>query len=260
MSTIREVLYQYQKEVSQRQISRSFGISRDTIRKYIELAETENFNKQVSDSELNAIAIKLESKLYNKQTCKNQQVMPLLEQYKPEIENWLEEKNMTQTQIHRLLEEAGVSVSKRSINRFIEKEYPKFLKNTIHIKTEPGKESQVDFGNVGYMYDSNGIKRKAYAFVMILSHSRYRYVEFVFCQDQITWIKLHINAFEFFGGVPSRIILDNLKAGVVKPNIYDPTLNENYSELSRFYGFTIDLAKVRKPEHKPHVSYCTSLR
>ena len=53
--------------------------------------------------------------------------------------------------------------------------------------------------------------------------------------------------------MPARIILDNLKAGVIKSDIYDPTLNETYSELSRFYGFTIDPAKPYKPEHKDKV-------
>jgi len=103
------------------------------------------------------------------------------------------------------------------------------------------------------MQDGNGKNRKLYVFVMTLSHSRYRYVEFTFSQDQVSWAQLHINAFNFFGGMPRRIILDNLKAGVVKPDIYDPTLNETYSELSRFYGFTIDPAKVYKPEHKRKV-------
>ena len=107
------------------------------------------------------------------------------------------------------------------------------------------------------MQDVNGKNRKLYAFVMTLSHSRYRYVEFAFSQDQVSWAQLHVNAFNFFGGVPSRVILDNLKAGVIKPDIYDPTLNETYSELSRFYGFTIDPTKVFKPEHKRRVSYCT---
>ena len=110
------------------------------------------------------------------------------------------------------------------------------------------------------MKDKSGKSRKTYAFVMTLSHSRYRYVEFVFTQDQITWAQIHINAFQFFGGVPARIILDNLKAGVIKPDIYDPTLNETYSELSRFYGFAIDPAKAYKPEHKRRVSYCTSFQ
>ena len=103
------------------------------------------------------------------------------------------------------------------------------------------------------MLDSNGKNKKLYVFVMTLSHSRYRYVEFTFSQDQTSWAQLHINSFNFFGGVPNRLILDNLKAGVIKPDIYDPTLNETYSELSRFYGFTIDPAKIYKPEHKGKV-------
>jgi hypothetical protein len=111
----------------------------------------------------------------------------------------------------------------------------------------------VDFGYIGKMQDSTGKSRKLYVFVMTLSHSRYRYVEFCFSQDQVSWAQLHINAFNFFGGAPVHILLDNLKAGVIKTDIYDPTLNETYSELSRFYGFTIDPAKVYKPEHKGKV-------
>ena len=67
---------------------------------------------------------------------------------------------------------------------------------------------------------------------MLLSHSRYRNVEFTFSQDQVRWAQLHINAFNFS-----------------EPDIYDPTLIETYSELPRFYGFTIDPAKVYKPVH-----------
>ena len=63
MSTIREVLYQHIKGNSQRQIARSFDLSRDTIRKYIELAKQENLSTLASDSELNRIAIKVEETL-----------------------------------------------------------------------------------------------------------------------------------------------------------------------------------------------------
>ena len=103
------------------------------------------------------------------------------------------------------------------------------------------------------MKDEENKDRKVYAFVMTLSHSRYRYVEFVNSQNQKTWLQLHINAFNFFGGVPSRILIDNLKSGVIKANIYDPTLNESYSELSRFFGFVIDPAKSYQPQQKGKV-------
>jgi transposase len=179
--------------------------------------------------------------------------MNLLEKHRADIELLLKHPNMTNTQIKRILEELETSVSVSSIDRFISKSFPKLSKHTVRLKTESGKEGQVDFGYVGMMKDLGGSLRKTYVFVMILSHSRYRYVEFVNSQDQLTWVQLHINAFKFFSGVPSRIILDNLKAGVIKSDIYDPILNETYSELSRFYGFIIDPARAYKPEHKGKV-------
>jgi len=253
MSTIREVLYQHIKGNSQRQISRSFDLSRDTIRKYIELAKQENLSIVTSDAELNKIAIKIEGRLYRSEPKQKSSAMTTLAEHHEEISNWLTERSITHTQIQRLLLAEGVKVSNRSINRYIQKAFPKIPRSTIHIKTEAGQEGQVDFGYIGKMQDSTGKNRKLYVFVMTLSHSRYRYVEFTFSQDQVSWARLHINAFNFFGGVPGRIILDNLKAGVIKPDMYDPTLNETYSELSRFYGFTIDPAKVYKPEHKGKV-------
>lgn len=253
MPTIREVLYQHIKGNSQRQIARSFDLSRDTVRKYIELAKPENLTALTSDYQLNEIAIKVEEKLYQNGARQKASAMEILVKYNEEIGNWLNQRNITHTQIQRLLLAEGVKVSNRSINRYIQKAFPKLPKNTIHIKTEPGQEAQVDFGYIGKMQDVEGKNRKLYAFVMTLSHSRYRYVEFTFSQNRVSWAQLHINAFNFFGGVPNRIILDNLKAGVIKPDIYDPTLNETYSELSRFYSFTIDPTKVFKPEHKGKV-------
>jgi len=66
-------------------------------------------------------------------------------------------------------------------------------------------------------------------------------------------INCHIRAFEFFGGCPKTVLLDNLKAGVVKTDLYDPTTNRAYAELERHYGFVADPAKVRTPEHKGKV-------
>jgi hypothetical protein len=62
-----------------------------------------------------------------------------------------------------------------------------------------------------------------------------------------------MNAFDFFGAVPHTVVIDNLKSGVIKPDIYDPVLNKSYAELARHYNFTIDAAKARKPQHKGKV-------
>jgi hypothetical protein len=62
-----------------------------------------------------------------------------------------------------------------------------------------------------------------------------------------------MHAFEFFGGVPGRIVLDNLKSGILRPNTYDPIFNRAYAECAKYYGFIIDPAKIAKGEHKGKV-------
>lgn len=94
---------------------------------------------------------------------------------------------------------------------------------------------------------------KTWAFIMVLSHPRHRFVRFVFGQDLPTWIDCHRRAFEFFGGVPQTVVLDNLKAGVIKTDIYDPTINRAYAECGEHYDSLIDPAKAWMVRHKGKV-------
>ncbi|NIA29906.1 MAG: DDE-type integrase/transposase/recombinase, partial [Actinobacteria bacterium] len=63
----------------------------------------------------------------------------------------------------------------------------------------------------------------------------------------------HIRMFDFFGGVPARILIDNLKSGVIKPDLYDPKLNRVYREMAEHYGCFIDPYRVRHPKDKGKV-------
>jgi hypothetical protein len=96
-------------------------------------------------------------------------------------------------------------------------------------------------------------RRKAWAFIMTLSASRHKFVRFVFHQDIAMWLDCHERAFAFFGGVPRRVVLDNLKSGVLKADIYDPTINRAYADMERFFGFVADPAKVGMAQHKGKV-------
>src|SRR3990167_1043845 len=132
--------------------------------------------------------------------------------------------------------------------------------STVHLEIEAGQQAQVDFGYVGLMKDPiSGKMHKAWAFIMTLSYSRYRFVRFVFRQDIKTWIDCHIRAFNFYGCVPKTVLLDNLKSGILKPDIYDPTINRTYAELERYYGFIADPAKVRIARHKGRVERSVSI-
>jgi transposase len=81
----------------------------------------------------------------------------------------------------------------------------------IPIETEPGQEAQVDFGYVGKLYDpAEGRLRKAYVFVMVLGYSRHQFARICFDQKVETWLALHTEAFEWFGGAPEVVVPDNL--------------------------------------------------
>jgi transposase len=79
------------------------------------------------------------------------------------------------------------------------------------------------------------------------------FVRPVISMDQASWTASHVEAFAFFGGAPARLVPDNLKTGVDKPDLYDPKLNRAYAELAAHYGVLIDPARARKPKDKPRV-------
>jgi len=124
----------------------------------------------------------------------------------------------------------------------------------VRVETPPGEEAQVDFGFAGRMVDpETGELRKTWLFVMTLSWSRHQYVEFVFDQKVETWLRLHRNAFAFFGGVPHRLVIDNLKAGIAQACWHEPWAQQSYRECAEHYGFLISPCRPRTPRHKGKV-------
>jgi len=252
MIEISEILYRKQKGDKIKQIAKSLGYSKNTIKNVIKEADT--YKTKIEDSAdqiataINKIRRSIK-KQYGQET-----IAAKLKPYESKVQTWLTQPSMTITQIGRLLLENGIGVSETSLRRYVKTHFPSVTKNyTIPLVSIPGQEAQVDYGYVGLMKDGLGKAHKAYAFIMTMSYSRYRFVEYSFKQDVKSWIASHINAFKFFGGVPQTVLLDNLKSGIIKADIYDPTINRSYAELERFYSFTVDPAKVRKPEHKGKV-------
>jgi len=172
-------------------------------------------------------------------------------------------KGLGPTAIHALLCEenraftGSLSAVKRLYKRLKQAGGPRAEDVAIPVHTRPGRQAQVDFGYVGKLVDpATGRRRKAWVFVMVLSHSRLMYAEVVFSQDIDTWLDLHRRAFEFFGGVPEVIVPDNLKAAVIKAAFRsDETseVNRSYRELARHYGFRIDPTPAYSPEKKGKV-------
>jgi transposase len=256
--TEKEVLYQYNKGQSIKAIKRSFGLARNTIRSIITTAKMAGFRRGLSDNELETILDKYFSQ--HEEIILNGPIQHSISPYHAVIVQWLEHPDMTGKQIQRLLKEQhNFFISDRSLYRYLNKHCPEYYSKkdkpvTVRLPSIAGHQAQVDFGDVGKFYDPFKQKeRKAYAFVMTLAHSRYRFVRFVFDQTVETWVDCHRRAFEFFGGIPKTVVLDNLKAGIVKADIYDPTINRAYADCERHYGFVVDPAKVRTPRHKGRV-------
>ena len=90
----------------------------------------------------------------------------------------------------------------------------------------------------------------AQIFVAVLGASNYTFACASKSQQQADWIKAHVKAFEFFGGVPELLIPDNLKSGVVKPHRYKPDLNPAYQQMASYYQTAIIPARPYKPKDK----------
>ncbi|MGQ9569216.1 MAG: IS21 family transposase, partial [Anaerolineae bacterium] len=88
---------------------------------------------------------------------------------------------------------------------------------------------------------------------LVLSYSRHMFVRVVFRLDVRTWLLCHVLGLDFLGGVPRRIVLDNLADGVLKPDLYDPKFNRAYAELAHHYGFLIDPCRSGHAQDKPRV-------
>ena len=157
--------------------------------------------------------------------------------------------------ISERLREQGYSGSYASVYRFVNRLEPRAPDATVRVETRPGEEAQVDFGYAGKMIDAEtGGLRKTWAFVMTLSWSRHQYVEFVFDQKAWTWLRLHRNAFTFLGGVPGRVVPDNLKAAIIHQCWgAEPQAQQSYRECAEHYDFLIAPCRPRKPEHKGKV-------
>jgi transposase len=169
---------------------------------------------------------------------------------------------VTAATIHqRLRDERGLMASVASFRRWVRANLPEEARRAqVRVLGEtppPGQEAQVDYGRLG-MWTEPGTGRRVtvWAFVMVLSHSRHLFVRPVVKMDQQAWTQAHVEAFGFFGGVPARIIPDNLATGVERADLYDPKLNRAYAELAEHYGVLVDPARARKPRDKAVVSYC----
>lgn len=250
MMNIREVLRLSQAGTTDVEVARLLGCHRMTVAKYRKWAEAEGLRAEALPDEATLAALV---------AARWPEAMPpqatsQLSAYADEILA-LRERGVRMTAIAaRLSEWHGIEVSYEALRRLVRRLKPPEVEVFVRIEVGPGEEGQVDFGYAGLTLDpATGKPRKTWVFVMVLSHSRHMYAELVYDQSVGTWLSCHIHAFEFFGGVPARIVLDNLKAAILRHCADDLVVQRSYRELAEHYGFIIDPNPPRRPNLKGKV-------
>jgi len=136
--------------------------------------------------------------------------------------------------------------------------YTRWLKHvpvTMRQEHRAGEKLFVDFSGDGLdvIDPKTGEVQRAKLFVAVLGAGSLTYVEPVFDESLPTWIRCHIRAFEFFGGVPEIVVPDNLRSGVTRADRYEPEVNRTYAEMAQHYGCVVLPARVRRPRDKAKV-------
>jgi transposase len=246
---IRELLLHMRAGSSNRQIAQDMGIDRRTVSHYREWAEGQGLLAEGLPPPGDLLTL-LEQTMPGH--CPPQNISSV-EPYR-ELVTQLAKENIEIAAIWCRLKEQGYIGSYSAVRRFVRNVKPLTPKATVRVERQPGEEGQVDFGYAGWMIDPvTEVLRRTWVFVMTLSWSRHQYAEFVFDQKLETWLRLHRNAFAFFGGAPKRVVIDNLKAAIVKAIRDDPEVQQSYRECAAHYGFLIAPCRPRTPEHKGKV-------
>src|SRR5437899_5225658 len=122
------------------------------------------------------------------------------------------------------------------------------------ICTAPGEEAQVDYGSGPMVRDpQSGKYRRTRLFVMTLGWSRKSVRLLVFGSSSRVWAELHEKAFRRLGGATRIVVLDNLREGVLAPDIYDPSLNPLYRDVLAHYGAVALPCRIKDPDRKGKV-------
>src|SRR5271157_827684 len=175
--------------------------------------------------------------------------------YREAIESGLSRGRNAMAIYQDLVSEYSFASSYQSVQRFVRK-----LRGTqtpearVVIVTAPGQEAQVDYGTGPMVRDPETRKyRRTRLFVMTLGCSRKSVRLLAFRSSSRIWAELHERAFRRFGGATRIVVLDNLREGVLVPDIYDPTLNPLYRDVLAHYGAVAMPCRIQDPDRKGKV-------
>ena len=187
------------------------------------------------------------------QPRKSPQRASKLDPFKDDIVRMLESYPYSAAQIFQRLVENHFDGGYTIVKDYVRKVRPPKIKAFLKLSFAPGECAQVDWGSYGSVSVAETTRRLSF-FVMVLCYSRMMYVEFTVSQSMEHFLGCHQNAFDFFGAVPSKIMVDNLKSAVLKRIVGQaPIFNPKYLDFANHHGFTIVPCAVGKGNEKGRV-------
>ena len=203
---------------SQRRVAREMGLSRNTVKKYLEVSEPKRLEL-------------------------NPRSRPVLEEVKPQMDQLLEEwagrvtakQRLTGSRLHRELVQEGYQVGVTLVRDYLREVKRRKAEVFIPLVHRPGDEAQVDFFEV--TVDEAGTRRKAWQFLMRLMYSGRDFAWLYDRCDQLSFLDGHVRALEYFGKVPHRSIYDNLSQAVARVTFPRRRLTERFTALVSHYLF-----------------------
>jgi transposase len=234
MYEIRQIIFRLRQGDSIRGIARAELADRKKIRKVYQVSVEQdwlNIKKELpSDEEL--LKFFKSKKIISAQS--------LASPYQKQIEEWVKQGIQASTIHIALQREHHFAGGYNAIQRHVKKLKNKSPRSTMILEFKPGECGQVDFGaGPRIINEITGEITKTWIFVMVLAFSRHTYAEIVLRQDVETWLGCHRRAFEWFNGVPKKIIIDNAKCAITKACYHDPVVQRSYGEFAQGYGFII---------------------
>jgi transposase len=248
------------KEISQREIERKTGIDRKTIRRYARLSDSSGTgeaedSKSPTTQEVATGSVSLS--IQNPPPRPPAFDVKILKQIRSACESrreWIEEQvrlGRNAMSIYQdLVELFGFTHRYNSVKRFVRLLKRKDPEQYDRLEFLMGEEAQVDYGQGALTLYSNGKYRRPRLFVMTLKYSGRAFRKVVWNSSKETWCRLHQEAFRYFSGCPQYVTLDNLKEGVIKPDIYEPDLNPLYAAILKHHEVVADPARVGDPDRK----------
>lgn len=231
---------------SQRRIARELGVDREAVRRYQRLAAAREANPAKvttgPQGDNRSKPPKVTAGIQDR--CRGYEVA-----IEGKVDLGLGAKRIWQD----LVAEQGFVGSYESVKRFVRRVRARQPKRTWRIECAPGEELQVDFGAGPMLDETAGRRRRSWVLRCVLGCSRRGYSEAVLRQDTESFIRCLENAFRHLGGVPVMINIDNLKAGVVRADWYDPDLNPKLAAFCAHYGTTVRPSRPRHPQDKGKV-------